>query len=43
MYPFALLLGLPFNEAWEVAQQMAKKIVTNEFVVMGKFLIKSMR
>ena len=37
MYPFALLLGLPFNEAWEVAQQMAKKIVTNEFVVMGKF------
>ena len=26
----------------EVAQQMAKKIVTNEFVVMGKFLIKSM-
>ncbi|RQN27003.1 NupC/NupG family nucleoside CNT transporter, partial [Paraburkholderia tropica] len=36
MYPFALLLGLPFNEAWEVAQQMAKKIVTNEFVVMGE-------
>ena len=24
MYPFALLLGLPWNEAWEVAQQMAK-------------------
>ena len=36
MYPFALLLGLPLNEAWEVAQQMAKKIVTNEFVVMGE-------
>lgn len=35
MYPFALLLGLPFDEAWLVAQQMAKKIVTNEFVVMG--------
>ena len=25
MYPFALLLGLPFDEAWLVAQQMAKK------------------
>ncbi|MCQ9288911.1 NupC/NupG family nucleoside CNT transporter [Staphylococcus gallinarum] len=36
MYPFALLLGLPFDEAWVVAQQMAKKIVTNEFVVMGQ-------
>lgn len=36
MYPFALLLGLPWNEAWLVAQQMAKKIVTNEFVVMGE-------
>ncbi|MCU5746920.1 NupC/NupG family nucleoside CNT transporter [Staphylococcus sp. SQ8-PEA] len=34
MYPFALLLGLPFDEVWPVAQQMAKKIVTNEFVVM---------
>lgn len=34
MYPFALLLGLPWGEAWIVAQQMAKKIVTNEFVVM---------
>ena len=28
MYPFALLLGLPYDEAWLVAQQMAKKIVT---------------
>ncbi|WP_251518831.1 MULTISPECIES: NupC/NupG family nucleoside CNT transporter [Staphylococcus] len=36
MYPFALLLGLPFDEAWHVAQQMSKKIVTNEFVVMGE-------
>ena len=35
MYPFALLLGLPFGEAWVVAQQMALKIVTNEFVVMS--------
>ena len=26
MYPFALLLGLPFDEAWIVAQQMAKKL-----------------
>ncbi len=38
MYPFALLLGLPYDEAWLVAQQMAKKIVTNEFVVMGEIL-----
>ncbi|PCF44360.1 NupC/NupG family nucleoside CNT transporter [Staphylococcus delphini] len=36
MYPFALLLGLPLDEAWLVAQNMAKKIVTNEFVVMGQ-------
>lgn len=36
MYPFALLLGLPWDEAWIVAQQMSKKIVTNEFVVMGE-------
>ncbi len=29
--------GLPYDEAWLVAQQMAKKkIVTNEFVVMGE-------
>jgi nucleoside permease NupC len=34
MYPFALLLGLPWGEAWIVAQQMSKKIVTNEFVVI---------
>ncbi|EKU48623.1 NupC/NupG family nucleoside CNT transporter [Staphylococcus massiliensis] len=36
MFPFAFLLGLPVDAAWEVAQQMAKKIVTNEFVVMGE-------
>ncbi|GGI39421.1 NupC/NupG family nucleoside CNT transporter [Mammaliicoccus stepanovicii] len=35
MFPFALLLGLPVGEAWVVAQQMALKIVTNEFVVMS--------
>ena len=35
MYPFALLL-FAMGEAWIVAQQMAKKIVTNEFVVMGE-------
>ena len=30
MYPFALLLGLPWDEAWLVAQQMAKKsLLTN--------------
>ena len=38
MYPFALLLGLPWGEAWIVAQQMSKKIVTNEFVVMGEII-----
>lgn len=27
MYPFALLLGLPWGEAWIVAQQMAKKLL----------------
>ena len=25
MYPFALLLGLPIDQAWHVAQDMAKK------------------
>ena len=36
MWPFAFLLGLPSDEVWKVAQNMAKKIVTNEFVVMGE-------
>lgn len=36
MFPFAILLGLPINEAWDVAQQMALKIVTNEFIVMSQ-------
>ncbi len=35
MFPFAILLGMPVGEAWVVAQQMALKIVTNEFVVMS--------
>lgn len=34
MFPFAIMLGLPFAEAWTVAGYMATKIVTNEFVVM---------
>ncbi|WP_414045152.1 NupC/NupG family nucleoside CNT transporter [Macrococcus equi] len=34
MAPFALLLGLPWNQALEVGGHMAKKIITNEFVVM---------
>lgn len=34
MAPFAMLLGLPWNQAIEVGAHMAKKIITNEFVVM---------
>ncbi|GGB08274.1 NupC/NupG family nucleoside CNT transporter [Macrococcus hajekii] len=34
MAPFAMLLGLPWNEAVTVGGHMATKIVTNEFVVM---------
>ena len=26
MYPFALLLGLPFDEAWVVAQQICSSM-----------------
>ena len=40
MYPFALLLGLPFNEGWDVAQQMAKKIVTMSSLLWVRFLNK---
>lgn len=36
MTPFALLLGLPLNEAFETAQYMGTKLVTNEFVVMAE-------
>ena len=31
----ALLMGLPFDQALDLAQNMGMKIVTNEFVVMG--------
>ena len=34
MLPCAWLLGLPFDEAFQVAQYMGKKLITNEFVVM---------
>lgn len=36
MYPFAWLMGLPVNDAFQFAQFMGEKLVTNEFVVMGK-------
>lgn len=34
MTPFSLLLGLSFSEAFQAAQYMSTKLVTNEFVVM---------
>ena len=34
MAPFAMLLGLPWDEARVVGSHMATKIITNEFVVM---------
>lgn len=34
MTPFSLLLGLSFSEAFQTAQYMGTKLVTNEFVVM---------
>lgn len=36
MFPFSFLLGLPVDEAFQMAQYMGTKIVTNEFVVMGE-------
>ena len=36
MYPFAWLMGLPHGEAFQFAQYMGTKLVTNEFVVMGR-------
>ena len=36
MFPFAWLMGLPLDQAWNLAQDMGMKLVTNEFVVMGK-------
>ena len=34
MFPFAWLMGLPTSEAFQFAQYMGTKLVTNEFVVM---------
>jgi CNT family concentrative nucleoside transporter len=31
-YPFSLLLGLPFQDAWLAASLLAKKLILNEFV-----------
>ncbi len=36
MYPFAWLLGLNGHDSFQMAQYMGTKLVTNEFVVMGK-------
>ncbi|UQS82430.1 NupC/NupG family nucleoside CNT transporter [Bombilactobacillus folatiphilus] len=36
MFPFAWLLGLNVQDAFQFAQYMGTKLVTNEFVVMGK-------
>lgn len=36
MYPFAWLLGLDPSHAFQFAQYMGTKLVTNEFVVMGQ-------
>ncbi|MBD5429547.1 nucleoside transporter C-terminal domain-containing protein [Lactobacillus sp.] len=36
MFPFAWLMGLPFDNAFQFAQYMGTKLVTNEFVVMGQ-------
>ncbi|GAX01296.1 NupC/NupG family nucleoside CNT transporter [Secundilactobacillus silagei] len=36
MFPAAWLLGFPVHDAWILSQDMGLKLVTNEFVVMGK-------
>ncbi|GAD16426.1 NupC/NupG family nucleoside CNT transporter [Lentilactobacillus otakiensis] len=36
MFPFAWLMGLDVSQAFQFAQFMGMKLVTNEFVVMGK-------
>lgn len=36
MYPFAWLMGLNPTDAFQFAQHMGTKLVTNEFVVMGQ-------
>lgn len=36
MFPFAWLLGFSVGDAFQLAQYMGTKLVTNEFVVMGE-------
>ncbi|MDF7637223.1 nucleoside transporter C-terminal domain-containing protein [Leuconostocaceae bacterium ESL0958] len=36
LFPFAWLMGLDTSSAFDLAQLMGTKLVTNEFVVMGK-------
>ncbi|WP_311406937.1 NupC/NupG family nucleoside CNT transporter [Liquorilactobacillus uvarum] len=36
LFPFAWLLGFDVNQAFQIAQYMGTKLVTNEFVVMGE-------
>ncbi|WP_025681853.1 NupC/NupG family nucleoside CNT transporter [Paenibacillus maysiensis] len=38
MTPFSLLLGLSLSEAFQTAQYMGTKLVTNEFVVMAEIM-----
>ncbi|GEO74445.1 nucleoside permease [Levilactobacillus namurensis DSM 19117] len=40
MFPFAWLMGLNVHDAFQFAQFMGTKLVTNEFVVMGKLVGK---
>lgn len=40
MFPFAWLMGLDVNQAFQFAQYMGTKLVTNEFVVMGEIAPK---
>ncbi|WP_018662811.1 NupC/NupG family nucleoside CNT transporter [Heyndrickxia acidiproducens] len=40
MFPFSFLLGLPADQAFQMAQYMGTKLVTNEFVVMGEIASK---
>ncbi|UQS83925.1 NupC/NupG family nucleoside CNT transporter [Bombilactobacillus thymidiniphilus] len=42
MFPFAWLMGLNPSDAFQLAQYMGTKLVTNEFVVMGD-IAKSIR
>ncbi|WP_429970468.1 NupC/NupG family nucleoside CNT transporter [Fructilactobacillus sp. Tb1] len=40
MFPFAWLMGLDVHNAFEFAQYMGTKLITNEFVVMGEIAPK---